>query len=310
MKQRWGISDDLASTICLATNAPIYVAPAMNPQMWAHPATQHNLDILQHRQVQIIAPATGDTACGEIGKGRLAEPADIIACIDSHKQLAPSVLKGRHVLITSGPTHEPIDSVRYIANHSSGKQGHALAQACLARGARVTLVTGPVNLADPADGHVIHVTTARQMYDACMNNLPADIAICAAAVADWHVVGESQAKIKKSPAGPPQLSLAENPDILAAISTHKKRPHLVVGFAAETDHLMAHAKSKLTKKGCDWIIANQVGGTGQNRVFGADDNQVSLITQSTVTDWPRMSKADVADKLITQIEEWINGTGN
>ncbi len=143
-----------------------------------------------------------------------------------------------------------------------------------------------------------------------MNNLPADIAICAAAVADWHVVGESQAKIKKSPAGPPQLSLAENPDILAAISTHKKRPHLVVGFAAETDHLMAHAKSKLTKKGCDWIIANQVGGTGQNRVFGADDNQVSLITQSTVTDWPRMSKADVADKLITQIEEWINGTGN
>ena len=300
-----GLADCLASTLCLATDAPLMLAPAMNPNMWHHPATQDNLNMLVTRGVNIIAPVSGDTACGEVGKGRLADPLDIAAQVERFIQPDKGCLAGQHVLITSGPTHEPIDPVRYIANRSSGKQGHALAAACAANGARVTLVSGPVNLPDPQNVTVIKVETARQMFAACQDNLPADIAICAAAVADWHVDNQTASKQKKDGHGPPKISLAENPDILASLGTTNNRPSLVIGFAAETDELIANAQKKRTNKGCDWIIANLISTEPGQSVFGSDQNKASLIKEAEVIDWPHQSKQALADRLITELDQWI-----
>lgn len=300
-----GLADCLASTLCLATDAPVMLAPAMNPNMWHHPATQANLNMLVSRGVRVIAPVSGDTACGEVGEGRLAEPVDIAARAEQILHAARDRLAGRHVLITSGPTHEPIDPVRYIANRSSGKQGHALAAACAANGARVTLVSGPVSLPDPPNISVIPVQTARQMYAACHDSLPADIAICAAAVADWHVKTETSAKQKKTSSGPPDIRLAENPDILASLSTAENRPSLVIGFAAETDDLISNAQDKRIRKGCDWIIANHISADPGQSVFGSDQNKASLIKQAGIIDWPEQSKQALADRLVTEIEQWM-----
>jgi len=306
-KMAHGLADDLASTICLATTAPIMLAPAMNPAMWAHPATRQNLSVLEGRSAHIITPAVGDTACGEIGTGRLAEPLDIVAEADNLLTAARS-LAGRKVLVTSGPTYEPIDPVRFLGNRSSGKQGHAIASEMAARGAEVTLVTGPVSLADPANVTTIHIETAEQMYQASLNALPCDVAICAAAVADWRIDNPASQKTKKSAdsASPPKFELVENPDILAAICQSDQRPELVIGFAAETDDLLGHAREKRARKGCDWIVANHVGGTAEQAVFGADENQVCLITPTDEHHWPRASKQMVARQLAHQIAEHIS----
>lgn len=309
-KMAHGLADDLASTLCLATDCPVMIAPAMNPNMWAHPATRANIEMLKDRGVTLIAPEDGDTACGEVGTGRLAESAVIISALEA--RLAPPLpgpsqpLAGRHILVTSGPTFEPIDPVRYIANHSSGKQGHAIAKACADKGARVTLISGPVQLEDPAGVEVIKVTTAGEMYDACMASLPADCAICAAAVADWHVVNSGPQKIKKTDEGIPQLQLAENPDILASLSQHENRPHLVIGFAAETENIARHAAAKRARKKCDWIVANWVGGTGKAAVFGQDSNHVTMLDDTGAHDWPRASKTEIAITLTQKIEAWFD----
>ena len=300
-----GLADCLASTLCLATDAPLMLAPAMNPNMWHHPATQANLSTLIARGVNIISPVSGDTACGEVGEGRLADPVDIAARAERFVQPEKGCLAGRHVLITSGPTHEPIDPVRYIANRSSGKQGHALAAACAANGAKVTLVSGPVGLSDPPHVEVIKVETARQMLAACQDSLPADIAICAAAVADWHVDNQTSSKQKKDGQGPPQISLAENPDILASLSKAENRPSLVIGFAAETDNLIDNAQKKRLRKGCDWIIANHISADPEQSVFGSDQNKASLIKQTDIIDWPHQSKQALADQLIAELDQWI-----
>lgn len=305
-----GLADCLASTLCLATGAPVMLAPAMNPNMWHHPATQANMNTLNARGVKIIAPVSGDTACGEVGEGRLAEPVDIAEQAERFVQNDRGCLAGQHVLITSGPTHEPIDPVRYIANRSSGKQGHALAAACAANGARVTLVSGPVSLPDPPGVTVVRVNTARQMHAACQDSLPADIAICAAAVADWHVDNETTSKQKKNNAGPPDIQLAENPDILASLSTADNRPSLVIGFAAETDELIANAQKKRVRKGCDWIIANHISGLPGQSVFGSDQNKASLIKEAEIIDWPDQSKQALADRLIAEIENWMTTDEN
>ena len=309
-KMAHGMADDLASTLCLATDCPVMIAPAMNPNMWAHPATRANIEMLKDRGVTLIAPEDGDTACGEVGTGRLAESAVIISALEA--RLAPPLsgpsqpLAGRHILVTSGPTFEPIDPVRYIANHSSGKQGHAIAKACADKGARVTLISGPVQLEDPAGVEVIKVTTAGEMYDACMASLPADCAICAAAVADWHVVNSGPQKIKKTDEGIPHLQLAENPDILASLSQHENRPHLVIGFAAETENIAWHAAAKRARKKCDWIVANWVGGTGKAAVFGQDSNHVTMLDDTGAHDWPRASKTEIAITLTQKIEAWFD----
>jgi len=303
-KMAHGLADDLASTICLATTAPIMLAPAMNPAMWAHPATQENLAVLERRSSHIITPAVGDTACGEIGAGRLAEPMEIVSEADqlltnSHK------LKGCKVLVTSGPTFEPIDPVRFLGNRSSGKQGHAIASELAARGAEVTLVTGPVSLPDPANVTSIHIQTAEQMYQASMAALPCDIAICAAAVADWRIKDPLPHKTKKTADNasqpPPRFELVENPDILKSISLSEQRPGLVIGFAAETDNLLDYAREKRARKGCDWIIANQVGGTGEKAVFGADENEAIIITATGEHHLPRASKRWIARQIAEQI---------
>ncbi|MEL0062641.1 MAG: bifunctional phosphopantothenoylcysteine decarboxylase/phosphopantothenate--cysteine ligase CoaBC, partial [Candidatus Puniceispirillum sp.] len=274
-----GLADDLATTVLLATTATVAMAPAMNPAMWAHPATQENLTRLKQRGVHIIGPASGDTACGEEGEGRMNEPLDIAAAaLDLVTARPPSKLAGKHVIVTSGPTVEPIDSVRFIANHSSGKQGHAIAAALAMRGARVTLISGPVNEPTPSGVTAIQVQTAIQMRDACIAALPADIAICAAAVADWRVAEPAKSKMKK-PANPDAgltLTLTQNPDILAILSAAANRPRLVIGFAAETDNLEQNAIAKRQRKGCDWIVANQVAGA-ENPVFGNARNSALLI---------------------------------
>lgn len=309
-KMAHGLADDLASTLCLATDCPVMIAPAMNPNMWAHPATRANIEMLKDRGVTLIAPEDGDTACGEVGTGRLAESAVIISALEarlaSPLPSSSQALAGRHILVTSGPTFEPIDPVRYIANHSSGKQGHAIAKACADKGARVTLISGPVQLEDPAGVEVIKVTTAGEMYDACMASLPADCAICAAAVADWHVVNSGPQKIKKTDEGIPQLQLAENPDILASLSQHENRPHLVIGFAAETENIARHAAAKRARKKCDWIVANWVGGTGKAAVFGQDSNHVTMLDDTGAHDWPRASKTEIAITLTQKIEAWFD----
>ena len=299
-----GLADDLAATALLATDKPVLVAPAMNTRMWTHAATRANMATLEARGVRRVGPATGDLACGETGAGRMAEVADIIAAIENMlaPQMSPmaSPLAGRHAVVTSGPTHEPIDPVRYIANRSSGKQGHAIAAALARLGARVTLVSGPTALPDPSGVTVARVETARQMLDACRAALPAQIAVCAAAVADWRTAFVGAGKLKKGAGAPPPLELVLNPDILAHLSAAgPERPALVVGFAAETDNLIANATAKRTAKGCDWIVANDV--SPETGAFGGDANTVHLITADGIEDWPPMSKTDVATRIAARI---------
>jgi phosphopantothenoylcysteine decarboxylase/phosphopantothenate--cysteine ligase len=295
-KMAGGLADDLASTVLLATDKPVLAAPAMNVRMWTHPATVANLALLQSRGVRIVGPDEGAMACGEFGPGRLAEPPVILDAILGLLDPAPQPLAGRHALVTSGPTHEPIDPVRYIANRSSGRQGHAVAAALAALGARVTLISGPVGVPDPADVQVHRVETAAEMLAACSAALPADVAVCAAAVADWRVAEASSGKIKKGPDGPPALTLVPNPDILAALSAAGPgRPRLVVGFAAETDDVLAHAVAKRARKGCDWIVANDV--RPETGIMGGEANEVHLVTARGAESWPRMPKAEVAARL-------------
>ena len=297
-----GLADDLASTLCLASDAPLYFAPAMNPVMWAQPATQENCAKLRARRAIQIGPATGDTACGEIGEGRFADVAEILAHIPGigEDEMARRPLAGRHILITAGPTREPIDGVRYISNHSSGKQGYAIAQACLAAGARVTLITGPTELAPPKGADVIAITSAREMHHHALALGQVDCAICTAAVADWHVVGAGHQKLKKTAdSEPPSLELAENPDILYELSHARHRPHLVIGFAAETDNLIPAAIAKRQRKGCDWIMANKIDKA--EPVFGADTNQLTLIREGEETTWQAGTKQMLAERLVTEI---------
>ena len=305
-----GHADDLATAVLLATDKTVLVAPAMNPRMWLNPATRRNVAQLKMDGIRFVGPATGEMAeRGEAGPGRLVEVPELIAAIEA--ELSPAVgghapLAGRHVLVTGGPTHEPIDPVRYIANRSSGKQGHELAAAAAHLGARVTLVTGPVALADPAGVHVVRVVTASEMLEAVKAALPADIAIFAAAVADWRVAEPSAEKIKKSSANvPPSLALTENTDILKTIAhAGKARPTLVIGFAAETRDVLQHAKKKLKSKGADWIVANDVSpATG---IMGGDHNTVHLITSAGVESWPEMSKTEVAEKIVVRAAEQLS----
>jgi len=302
-KMAAGLADDLASTVLLATDKPVLVAPAMNVRMWLHPATQANITTLQQRGVRVVQPTEGAMACNEFGPGRLAEPPDILAAIEALLNPAPGPLSGRHALVTSGPTHEPIDPVRYIANRSSGRQGHAIAAALAELGARVTLVSGPVTIADPPDVTVRPVETARQMLDACRSALPADVAVFAAAVADWRVDHASATKIKKQPgAAPPALTLLPNPDILATIAAAgPDRPRLVIGFAAETDDLMANARAKLTRKNADWIVANDV--SPETGIMGGAENVVHIVSAAGIEAWPRLTKNDVARRLARRIAE-------
>jgi phosphopantothenoylcysteine decarboxylase/phosphopantothenate--cysteine ligase len=302
-KMAAGLADDLASTVLLATDKPVLVAPAMNVRMWLHPATRANMATLTQRGVQVVPPTEGAMACNEFGPGRLAEPPEILAAIEEILSRVPGPLTGRHALVTSGPTYEPIDPVRYIANRSSGRQGHAIATALAALGARVTLVCGPVTVPDPAGVTVRHIESAREMLDACQSALPADIAVFAAAVADWRVEHTSPGKIKKQPgAAPPGLNLVPNPDILATIAAAgPNRPRLVVGFAAETDDLMANAEGKLRRKNADWIVANDVSpDTG---IMGGAENAVHIVSAAGIETWPRLAKDDVARRLARRIAE-------
>jgi phosphopantothenoylcysteine decarboxylase/phosphopantothenate--cysteine ligase len=299
-----GRADDLATAVLLATRAPILLAPAMNPAMWGNAATQRNVATLRADGVRFVGPAAGEMAeAGESGIGRMSEALEIVSAAERILSPAPPLLAGRRVLVTSGPTHEPIDPVRYIANRSSGRQGHAIAAAAAEAGARVTLVTGPVAIPDPPGVATIHVETARQMLEAVEAALPADVAVMVAAVADWHVASQSGSKIKKDASGrPPALALVENPDILATIGRHHTlRPKLVIGFAAETSDLLANAKKKLAAKGADWILANDV--SPQGGVMGGEDNAVHLLSASGVEDWPLMSKRDVAARLVARMAD-------
>jgi phosphopantothenoylcysteine decarboxylase / phosphopantothenate---cysteine ligase len=302
-KAAHGLANDLASTCLLATDKPVLMAPAMNVRMWEHAATRRNIETLQADGIRFVGPVVGSMACGEFGPGRLAEPVDILAAITAFFTPSAQNLAGKHVLITAGPTHEPIDPVRFIANRSSGKQGYALAIAARDAGARVTLISGPVELPQPSGMRVISVITAREMHAAVHAALPADIAIFAAAVADWRVSEAAGSKIKKDGAALPLLSLTENPDILLSIARHQTlRPKLVVGFAAETENVIAQAQAKRAKKGCDLIIANDV--SEKNGVFGGARNQVHLITQNGVETWPEMEKSAVASAIIARLAGW------
>lgn len=305
-----GRSDDLASTVLLATDKRVLVAPAMNVRMWLHPATQANMATLTARGVQVVGPDEGVMACNEHGPGRLAEPEAILAAIEA--MLAPQdlPLAGRHVLVTSGPTLEPIDPVRYIANRSSGRQGHAIAAALAALGARVTLVSGPSSQPDPAGVTLRKVETAREMLAACQAALPADAAVFAAAVADWRMARESELKLKKTPDGtPPALALVPNPDILATLAAAgPQRPRLVVGFAAETHGLEANAEDKRRRKNADWIVANDVNpATG---IMGGKENEVHLVTADGIENWPRLGKDEVARRLAERIAGVLSKEGS
>jgi phosphopantothenoylcysteine decarboxylase/phosphopantothenate--cysteine ligase len=300
-KMAAGLADDLASTLLMATDKPVLIAPAMNVRMWEHPATRRNLEVLRGDGVRVAGPAEGAMACGEFGPGRLAEVPDIVAAIAA--ALAAGPLAGRRVVVTSGPTREPIDPVRYIANRSSGRQGVALARALAGLGGEVVFVTGPAEVPPPEGVRVVPVETAREMLAAVEAALPADAAIFAAAVADWRMAEAATGKIKKQAgAGPPALAMTENPDILATVAgrTHD-RPRLVVGFAAETDDVVAHARAKRARKGCDWIVANDVSAA--SGVMGGGENAVTLITDAGEESWPRMGKDDVARKLAARIVE-------
>jgi phosphopantothenoylcysteine decarboxylase/phosphopantothenate--cysteine ligase len=298
-KMAHGLADDLASAILLATDRPVLVAPAMNPKMWENAATKRNVAQIKRDGIIFVGPGEGEMAeSGEAGVGRLAEPAEILAAIEAHFSARKGPLAGRRAVVTSGPTQEPIDPVRYLANRSSGRQGHAIAAALADAGADVTLVSGPVEIPPPAGVATISVATAREMNAAVEKALPADIAVMAAAVADWRVDAGKE-KIKKDGGRPPSLKLVENPDILAGLARHKSRPELLVGFAAETENVVTNAKAKLKKKGCDWIVANDV--SPRTGVMGGTKNRVHLVTASGVEDWPEMSKAEVAKQLVARI---------
>ncbi|ARE39767.1 Phosphopantothenoylcysteine decarboxylase [Rhodovulum sp. P5] len=300
-KMAGGIADDLPSTLLLATDTPVLLAPAMNVRMWGHPATRRNVDTLRGDGIRLVGPNEGDMACGEYGPGRMAEVPEILdAIVDA---LADGPLAGRRIVVTSGPTHEPIDPVRYIANRSSGAQGTAIARALAALGAEVVFVTGPADVAPPDGVTVMRVETAQQMLAAVQAALPADAAVFAAAVADWRVANAAGQKMKKDGTGMlPTLEFAENPDILATVSQMAAgRPPLVVGFAAETEDVAAHATAKRARKGCDWIVANDVSpATG---IMGGTENEVMLITAEGAETWPRLSKTEVAERLAARIAE-------
>jgi phosphopantothenoylcysteine decarboxylase/phosphopantothenate--cysteine ligase len=297
-KMAGGIADELAATVLLASAAPILIAPAMNHRMWDHPATAANLRTLEARGVTRIGPMEGSLAEDESGTGRMAEPEQIVDAIEAHfRQVAR--LAGSKALVTSGPTYEAIDPVRFLGNRSSGKQGHAIARALAALGAETTLVAGPTGEPDPPGVAVVHVESAREMLAACERALPVDVAVCAAAVSDWRAETTADAKIKKD-GTPPKLVLAENPDVLRALcEAGNRRPRLVVGFAAETEDVVANARRKRKNKGCDWIVANDVAPT--TGTFGGSDNTVHLVTADTVEDWPRMTKDGVAAQLADRI---------
>jgi phosphopantothenoylcysteine decarboxylase / phosphopantothenate---cysteine ligase len=300
-KMAHGLADDLASTALLATDKPVLIAPAMNPAMWAHPATQRNLDQVRTDGVRMLGPNPGDMACGEAGVGRMAEPEQILAAIEDLLAAGAGPLVGVRALVTSGPTIEAIDPVRFIANRSSGKQGHAIAAALVRAGAEVTLVTGPVHEPDPPGVVVVRVESAREMLHACEAALPVDVAVCAAAVADWRVAEVSREKLKKQRGQtPPKLVLTENPDILHALSHAAERPRLVIGFAAETEDLGRNARRKLAAKGCDWIVANDV--SREQGTFGGVDNSVQLIRSDAEPEtWPKLTKVEVATRLVARI---------
>lgn len=302
-----GIARDLATTALLATDKPVMIAPSMNVQMWNHPATQRNLRTLEGDGILRVGPGSGDLACGEVGDGRLADVMDIVAALErffGRAMAADRPLAGRRALVTAGPTHEAIDPVRYIANRSSGKQGYAIAEALAALGADTTLISGPTTLPDPAAVTTVRVNSAREMLAACEAALPADVAVCVAAVADWRMADDADQKIKKNGGAPPVLNLVENPDILATLSGRAHdRPALVVGFAAETEKVIEHARAKLARKGCDWIVANDVSpATG---IMGGDDNTVHLVSMAGIEDWPPASKADVARRLAQRIADHL-----
>lgn len=299
-KMAGGHANDLASTLLMATDKPVLVAPSMNVRMWEHAATQRNVATLKGDGILFVGPTEGNMACGEFGFGRLAEVPEIIAAIDA--ALSDGPLKGKRILVTSGPTHEPIDPVRYIANRSSGAQGTAVARALAQLGADVVFVTGPADVPPPAGVNVVKVQTAAQMLEAVQAALPVDAAVFAAAVADWRVASASGSKIKKVNGALPVLEFAENPDILATVSQMTDgRPPLVVGFAAETDDVIAHATAKRTRKGCDWIVANDV--SPETGIMGGTENAVTLITETSAEDWPRMGKDAVAQRLAQRIAE-------
>jgi phosphopantothenoylcysteine decarboxylase/phosphopantothenate--cysteine ligase len=296
-----GHADDLATAVLLATDKTILLAPAMNSRMWANKATQRNLERLKADGIATVGPNAGEMAeSGEAGAGRMAEPLEIVAAVQALLTPHDKPLAGKRIVITAGPTHEPIDPVRYIANRSSGKQGYAIARAAAAAGAAVTLISGPVTLPDPPGVKTVRVESARDMLQAVEAALPTDVGIFAAAVADWRTADAGEQKLKKDGSGPPKLALVENPDILAIISKLKtKRPQLVIGFAAETEKVIEHAKAKLKRKGCDWIVANDVSTEGG--AMGGDDNAIHLITASGVDSWPTQSKDDVAKTLVARI---------
>ncbi|WPZ34721.1 bifunctional phosphopantothenoylcysteine decarboxylase/phosphopantothenate--cysteine ligase CoaBC [Thalassobaculum sp. OXR-137] len=302
-KMAHGLCGDLASTLLLATDTDVLIAPAMNVRMWEHPATRANLATLTSRGVRVAGPNEGSMACGEYGYGRMAEPLEIIAAAEAYFAERTGPLAGKKAIVTSGPTHEPIDPVRYIANRSSGKQGHAIARALAALGAEVTLVSGPTREPDPAGVKTVPIESARDMLAACEAALPADIVVCAAAVADWRVATAADQKMKKEEGrGLPTLKLAENPDILKTLSQKTQgRPALVVGFAAETEKVVEFATAKRARKGCDWILANDVSpATG---TFGGDSNTIHLVTADGSEDWPAMTKAEVGKRLAARIAE-------
>ena len=314
-KATQGLANDLASTLLLATDKRVLAAPSMNLRMWLHPATQRNLATLRGDGMLFVGPGDGAMACGEFGPGRMAEPLEIVAAVEAAlagntviplpvwQGAGPRPLAGLRVVVTSGPTHEPIDPERYIANRSSGKQGHAIAQAAADAGASGVLVSGPVSGPDPAGVATVHVETARQMLEAVEAALPADIFIAAAAVADWRVGAALVEKLKKGASGPPTLGLVENPDMLATVASHTKRPPLVVGFAAETEKVIDHAQAKLARKKCDLIVANDVSpATG---VMGGDANTVHLVSKGGVETWPTLPKHEVAQRLIARLASMI-----
>ena len=297
-----GLASDLATTTLLAADKPILIAPAMNQMMWGHAATQANIATLRQRGAHQIGPGSGEMACGETGSGRMAEPLEIVAAAtDLLRGNGP--LRGKRAIVTSGPTVEPLDPVRFISNRSSGKQGQAIAASLARAGAETIMISGPTGLAPPPGVKTIFVETAQEMLDACVNTLPADIAVCAAAVSDWRAADMAGQKLKKTGDGPPSIALAENPDILASLSTRNdSRPALVVGFAAETENVIEHARAKIAKKGCDWLLANDVGSdTG---TFGGDNNRIHFLTRDGRTeDWPDMRKTDVANELVNRIAQ-------
>ena len=307
-----GHAGDLASAVLLATDKKVLLAPAMNPKMWAHPATRRNRVQIEKDGVLFIGPNSGEMAeSGEAGAGRMAEPLEIVAVVEALLDTRPKPLAGKKIIVTSGPTHEPIDPVRYIANRSSGKQGHAIAAALAKLGADVRLISGPVTIPDPPGVKTIHVERAEEMRDAVEKLLPADAAIFVAAVADWRTADAAGQKIKKvAGKGPPSLTMVENPDILAGVGHHKKRPYLVVGFAAETQDVLKNAEAKLKKKGADFIVANDVSpsGTSSGGAMGGDRNRVKIVSRKSVEEWPEMDKDEVAVRLANLIAERLKTT--